>query len=175
MTGDLARAALTYQEVGATATGTLPAGYRHVRREATVGHGPEDFARAREALLSWEMHRRAGLTVESTTGPAAPGVVVVLSLGWGPVRVKIPCRVVYEVDEPTRAGFAYGTLPGHPASGEEAFVVSLERRGDVVMTITAFSRPARWFARWGGPVAQAVQHAVTARYLRALTAAVQDS
>ena len=34
-----------------------------------------------------------------------------------------PCRVVYVVDEPDRRGFAYGTLPGHPESGEELFLV----------------------------------------------------
>jgi uncharacterized protein (UPF0548 family) len=31
----------------------------------------------------------------------------------------VPCRVVYVVDEPRRAGFAYGTLPGHPEIGGE--------------------------------------------------------
>jgi uncharacterized protein (UPF0548 family) len=44
-----------------------------------------------------------------------PGTDVLAHLG--PIRV--PCRVVYVLDEPERRGFAYGTLPGHPESGEE--------------------------------------------------------
>ena len=36
---------------------------------------------------------------------------------------KVPARVVYVIDEPLRKGFAYGTLPGHPETGEEAFIV----------------------------------------------------
>jgi uncharacterized protein (UPF0548 family) len=34
--------------------------------------------------------------------------------------------VVWTVDEPNRIGFGYGTLQGHPESGEESFVVSRE-------------------------------------------------
>lgn len=68
---------------------------------------------------------------------------------------------------PDRAGFAYGTLPGHPESGEEAFVVSRAPDG-VRFTITAFSRPATWLARLGGPVTLLGQEYFTRRYLRAL-------
>ncbi|SIP67631.1 hypothetical protein BN9982_740001 [Mycobacterium tuberculosis] len=33
--------------------------------------------------------------------------------------LRAPCRVVYVIDEPDVRGFGYGTLPGHPVSGEE--------------------------------------------------------
>ncbi len=62
------------------------------------------------------------------------------------------------MDEPDRAGFGYGTLPGHPEVGEEAFLVT--RAGDGVwFEVTAFSRPARWYIHAAGPAARAVQHA----------------
>jgi uncharacterized protein (UPF0548 family) len=38
--------------------------------------------------------------------------------------MRAPCRVIYTITEPRRKGFAYGTLPGHPESGEEAFTIS---------------------------------------------------
>ncbi|GLY99988.1 DUF1990 domain-containing protein [Actinoplanes sp. NBRC 103695] len=160
--------ALTYAEVGATRAGPLPAGYGHVVREAGLGNGPDVFERAAAALFDWRMHRRAGLTVVSAHGPAAPGVVVVLGAGWGPLRLTIPCRVVYTVDEPARRGFAYGTLPGHPERGEEAFTVALTENGEVRFRIRAFSRPASLVARAGGPFTRKVQEYVTDRYLRAM-------
>ncbi len=39
--------------------------------------------------------------------------------GSAAYRAASPCRVVYEVERPDARGFAYGTLPGHPATGEE--------------------------------------------------------
>jgi uncharacterized protein (UPF0548 family) len=77
---------------------------------------------------------------------------------------------VYSVSEPGRRGFAYGTLPGHPESGEEAFVVTMQDDGNVALTVTAFSRPASLAARMAGPVAAAVQSHITNRYLSVLRA-----
>lgn len=80
-----------------------------------------------------------------------------------------PCRVVFIIDEANRRGFAYGTLPGHPVSGEELFLVSYDSRTEeVVAAVTAFSRHATWWSRLGAPVTLAAQRLVTARYLRAL-------
>lgn len=98
-----------------------------------------------------------------------PGAVVVLGMGVGPARLSAPCRVVDVVQEPCRRGFAYGTLLGHPEQGEERFVVEHEADGTVVLHICAFSRPATWWARLGGPVTRAVQDAVTRRYLAVLS------
>jgi uncharacterized protein (UPF0548 family) len=79
-----------------------------------------------------------------------------------------PCRVVYRVDEADSQGFAYGTLPGHPERGEEAFIVQLRPDGDVRLVIRAFSRPASALARAGGPLTRKAQAVVTDRYVRAL-------
>jgi uncharacterized protein (UPF0548 family) len=78
--------------------------------------------------------------------------------------------VVYVVDQARRKGFAYGSLPGHPESGEELFVVELGEDGQVTFTITAFSRPASMLARGGGPISRLAQARITNRYLRSVQA-----
>ncbi|WP_158726504.1 DUF1990 domain-containing protein [Tomitella fengzijianii] len=148
--------------MGATA-GVLPAGYRHTRAALCIGRGEDTFLAASDALSRWEVHRRAGLRVEAS-GPAARGTDVVLR--W--CGFRIPCRVVYTIDGPFRRGFAYGTLAGHPESGEERFCVERRADGSVHAVITAFSRPGRWFTRIADPAARAVQRRMTARYLRAM-------
>ncbi|MDH6678864.1 uncharacterized protein (UPF0548 family) [Rhodococcus sp. LBL1] len=153
---------LTYREVGATA-GELPAGYRHIRESISLGRGEDTFLAASDALMRWDVHRRAGLRVAVETPTAAPGTTI--ELRW--LGFTIPCRVIYVLDEPDRRGFAYGTLSGHPESGEERFCVERAPDGSVRATITAFSRPGRWFTRLGDPAARAVQRYLTRRYLRA--------
>jgi uncharacterized protein (UPF0548 family) len=157
----------TYAEVGAT-LGELPDGYHHLRRSAVLGRGEAVFARASEALLTWQAHRRAGLRVEADAPRAVLAATVRLGLGLGPLRLWAACRVVRVVDEPAARGFAYGALPGHPEQGEEAFVVRLAPDGEVRLDVVAFSRPARWWSRLGGLVTRWVQERVTRRYLAAL-------
>ncbi|WP_058044623.1 DUF1990 family protein [Streptomyces roseifaciens] len=164
---------LTYAEAGATARRPLPAGYHHLREVGYLGRGRPVFEAAADALLSWRMHRAAGVRIPAGTLPAAPGVTVDLSLGLGPLRASGTCAVVWAVREERRAGFAYGTLPGHPECGEESFVVTLDGAEDVRLAVTAFSRPARWFTRAAGPLVPAFQRRYArhcARVLRAETA-----
>ena len=47
----------------------------------------------------------------------------------------------------------------HPAHGEEAFEVEIDATGRVFLKITAFSKPANWIYRVGGPVTRAAQSA----------------
>jgi uncharacterized protein (UPF0548 family) len=146
---------VTYPEVGATRDGPLPAGYTHLRHRVRL---PADaYPVAGEAVLTWRMHRAAGVRMETPAPRAAPGVTLRAGLGIGPLRLWVPCEVVWVVDTGERTGFGYGTLPGHPESGEESFVVTREADGTVWFTVRAFSRPARWFTRAGGPVVPACQ------------------
>lgn len=168
----LAAAELTYPEHGAT-RGALPPGYAHVQRHETIGTGEDAFERAAEALSGWAIHRRAGLTVNASCPTAQPGTVVVLTMGWRGFSVVAPCRVVYNVNETDRRGFAYGTLPGHPERGEEAFVVEMTPAAEVRLTIRAFSQPASLLTRAGGPLSRKIQDLVTDRYVHALRLLVQ--
>jgi uncharacterized protein (UPF0548 family) len=96
------------------------------------------------------------------------GMSARLSVAVGPFTVDSPVRVVYVIDEADRIGFGYGTLPGHPASGEEAFIVERHDDDSVWLTIRAFSRPSTWFYRLAWPIVRLQQAKFTARYLRAL-------
>ena len=158
---------MTYREHGAT-RGALPPGYRHVDRRDRIGAGPEVFQRSVDALTGWSVHRGAGLVLVAAPPRAAAGAVVVLRLGPPVVGLLVPCRVMYVIDQPDRRGFAYGTLPGHPESGEEAFILSLDGNGQVDLTIRAFSRPASRLVRAAGPLNRAMQDLITNRYVRAL-------
>jgi len=161
---------LSYNEVGATA-GRLPDGYRHVRIRADLGAGTATYERAVDLLLSWDMHRRAGLDPIATEPTAVVGAVLVQRIQLGPVRVHAPCRVIDARRTADRAGFTYGTLVGHPETGEEAFGIERIAGDRVVATITAFSRPGRWFTRLAGPVGDLVQDLALRRYLAALRSA----
>ena len=96
-----------------------------------------------------------------------PGDTANLVIPFGPFHVGAPVRVVYVIDTPARKGFAYGTLPGHPESGEEAWMLDQSDDGSVWLTIRAFSRPSSmWWAVY--PVLRIVQAVFTRRYERAL-------
>lgn len=164
----LLNAPFTYAEVGATREAPLPSGYRHVRRDVRIGQGRETFDRASTALFGWRVHRGAGLGVVAQR-PPLPGLPVVIRIGLGRFALTAPCRVVYRIDQPDQRGFAYGTLPGHPECGEEAFLVHLTASGTVRFRITAFSRPATVLARLGGPLTSLAQEWATDRYVRSMT------
>lgn len=160
-------AQVTYPERGATLAGELPPGYRHVTRRSRIGRGEAEFRRAGEALLSWRVHDRAGLTVLAGPPPAV-GAITVMRLGPPVLGPIAPCRILAVIDEPRRRGFAYGTLPGHPFAGEESFVVELADDDAVWFVIRAFSKPATLLTRLGAPVARIIQTAMTDRFVGAI-------
>lgn len=157
---------LTYAEVGATAS-TLPAGYHHLDLAAPIGRGRQRFEEAGDAVLRWGMLRGAGwgVRVDAEDEIATVDAVVRVRLGV----LSAPCRVVYVVNEPNRRGYAYGTLPGHPESGEELFSVRYDPADDTVYAqVRAFSRPAAWWTRATGPLGRLMQRTIAQRYLRAV-------
>ncbi len=160
----MANLQLTYREVGATA-GPLPDGYHRVCKSAVIGRGRQRFEEAAAKVMRWEMLRGAGVRVEASTEIAAVGSEVLV--GLGPLRA--PCRVVFVIDEADRRGFAYGTLPGHPETGEELFGVRYDpASGEVYAEVVAFSRHGTWWSRLGSPVTSLAQSIITSRYLTAL-------
>ncbi|MGW0190772.1 DUF1990 family protein [Streptomyces sp. NPDC003362] len=151
----------TYEDVGGTREpGFCPPGFRPLHVRTRLGEGEDVFRRAAEAVCTWGMHRAMGVGIDASAERAAPGVDVTVTLAG---VVKAPCRVVWTVDEPRRAGWAYGTLPGHPECGEESFVVDRTGDGTVWLTVSAFSRPASWYAKAGGPATRGLQHAYARR------------
>lgn len=135
--------------------------------QARVGFGRATFDVVSRLVMSWEMHRRSRLDVRPSEPSAAEGAVAVLRLGVGVLGVTAPVRVVREINEHWRRGFAYGTLHGHPESGEELFLVQHHSDDQVTLTVKAFSRPSSRLARLGGPLTRTMQWRVTRRYLEA--------
>ena len=171
---DLTDVPFTYPEVGATRDPVLPAGYDTAERSVVVGSGTAAFERAAAAVFGWRMQRSVGLRVRATGPAGEPGTVVVLTAGLPRPGYDIPCRVVWAQTTGDERGFAYGTLPGHPESGEESFLVTLRPDGAVVFTTRVFSRLASPLARLGGPVSRAVQAAALDRYVAAVRGSARD-
>ncbi len=153
-----------------TYTGGLqaPAGFGSLSRSRQLTPGEDTFRRAGEAVLGWDMHRRAGLSVRPSSPRAVEGSTVVLGLGVAGVALVIPCRVSAVFDEPDRLGFSYLSLPGHPECGMEQFLVEQAADGSVRATVTAVSRPGTLLVALGGPVSGLVQRRMVDRYLAVL-------
>jgi uncharacterized protein (UPF0548 family) len=154
---------LTYPEVGATASGSLPAGYGHLSVSTQIGSGRKRFDEAADAVMRWGMQRGAGLKVHASSEVVTVSTVVLVGIAF----LHAPCRVVYVIEEPDVRGFAYGTLPGHPESGEERFAVRFDPNTSAVHAeVSAFSRPGTWWSKAGGPFVGVAQRIIAKRYLR---------
>ncbi|WP_345750258.1 DUF1990 family protein [Microbacterium rhizophilus] len=134
---------------------------------AVIGAGDAVWRSASEDVLSWAVKTRSGFAVD-TAGQVAVGDRLRISARIGWIRIVEPVEVVHVVAGAARVGFSYRTLPGHPVSGEEAFIV--HRDGDLVhLTVRSITRPAeRGGWRLAFPLLRVVQRLVRRRYLRAL-------
>jgi uncharacterized protein (UPF0548 family) len=80
--------------------------------------------------------------------------------------VAAPVAVLDALEEARGATLRYAALPGHPEEGEECFRVDWDAEDRVWLTMTAVSRPARWYSRLGAPLARAVQRRITRAYIQ---------
>lgn len=161
----------SYAAVGATAS-MPPDGFQVDRTRIVLGKGESVFQAATAALRRWQQLRLGWVDVWSPETPLEVGrVVAILGRGVGLWWLN-PCRIVYTLDEPgsiTRFGFAYGTLPGHVAMGEERFLIEWNRStNEVSYEILAFSRPSRLLIQLGYPLVRRSQK----RFGRESTAAM---
>lgn len=144
-----------------------PGRYRAWERSTAIGTGDEFWRWATTEVLRWGVKTRTGFTVapDHRVSPGDRPVIYAHPLG---LSIREPVEVVHVVDTGIRVGFAYRTLPGHPVSGEEAFVT--ERAGDTVtLTIRSLTRASEtWQWRVVYPLLLAAQAIIHRRYLRAL-------
>lgn len=184
-----------YPTPGATrktdAPARLPRGYREHEERTLLGSGHSQWEHAWKQTLSWGIQRTSGYTVQPLHRPADtprtrpgtsaalagfnsdPGRVhqemdVVLSRRFGPLPMKMPVRVVYTIDEPSRKGFAFGTLKGHPVSGEVAFIVEQDPDGSVWFTLRSISGPGNGLWLLGYPVVLMLRPGLINSYTDAL-------
>lgn len=164
---DLEIRAVSYECVGATRPEfddfDAPEGYRRYEKSVRVGHGDADFARAADAVLAWEVKKRTGFRVSAET----PRVGQRLWITYGPITE--PAVVVSVLRTESRAALSYGTLAGHPISGEEAFLVRRDADGTVWFTLRSLSRrpSGAWASAY--PLVRVAQWIFRRRYLRALS------
>lgn len=163
----------TYSEVGATAPAAArwnpPAQWRAYESTVVLGRGDECWASASGAVLEWGVKTRSGFHVKPG-GRVVAGSEHRLRAHVGPVTVIEPVQVVAVVESPDRCGFAYGTMPGHPVSGEEAFVVHRDPDGTVRLTLRSITRPGAGWWRVVFPALLVAQRVYRWRYRRALVA-----
>lgn len=141
--------------------------YRRFASTTLIGRGPAAWERASHDVLRWVVKTRSGFTVDDA-GPVSPGARLTITARVAGLVIREPVEVVDVVALPERVGFSYRTLPGHPVTGEEAFIV--HRDGDtVLLTMRSLTAPAPqqpWRALH--PLLRVAQSVVRRRYRRAL-------
>ena len=146
----------TYAEVGAT-NSTPPAGYTVDHNRIQIGTGEAAYKRGVEALKNWQHFDLGWATIVPRGVPVEVGATVaVKARAFGTWSLNA-CRVVYTIDETTRFGFAYGTLPDHVELGEERFLIEWLPDDSVWYDILAFSRPRHPLVRLSAPLARLLQ------------------
>lgn len=165
---------LDYTDVGVTrpAEGrwmAVPSRGRMFEKTVHIGEGERDWKRVADEVMRWVVKTRSGFEVAGESVPVIDGETYQLSARVGPIRIREPVQVVATVVSPDRVGFAYGTLSGHPVSGEEAFIV--HRRGEEVMfTLRSVTASGQGWWRPFFTVVWLCQRLYRRRYLKALCA-----
>lgn len=165
-----------YSAVGETSPGEVvwtnrPPRFRRYEATVRIGSGSADWKAVSSAVLGWEIKTRSGFTVEPSSergGRVRPGERHWVHGRFGPLAVREPVCVVAVIDEHDARGFSYGTLSGHPVSGEEAFIVRRLPDGDVSLTVRSISAPGEGIWRVLYPAVLVAQRFYRRRYLRAL-------
>ncbi|MCU1503816.1 MAG: hypothetical protein JWM12_3170 [Ilumatobacteraceae bacterium] len=164
---------LTYQHRGATRPELEqwkpPAGFRTFESTTQIGQGHADWESAAHAVSGWQVKIRSGFRVDALSDRGrSVGERSWVTLRVGPLIVREPVEVVAVVDTPDRCGFAYGTLDGHPVSGEEAFIVHRSADDAIWFTLRSLTKaPPGWW-RVMYPAAVIAQRFFLLRYQRAL-------
>ncbi len=169
-----AELAFTYQATGATAT-TAPECYVVDRTRVLLGADDDTFQRAKTSLRRWKQFDLGWLYAFPNDATICPGqVVAVVARAFGVWSINA-ARIVYVIDEPTKFGFAYGTLPGHVESGEERFLIEQTDDGSVWYDIIAFSQPRHFLTRLGYPFVRRLQKRFGRESSAAMLRAVRDT
>jgi len=124
----------------------------------TIGHGRTDFDRAKQELRSWTHFALGWVELFPGAASTEPGTEVAVSIRHLGFWSLNGCRVLYQVADETRFGFAYGTLPNHAEAGEELFVVAFDPVTEAVTyRIRAVSWPYALLAYLGQPIVRHLQ------------------
>ena len=150
---------LSYSPIGIAKKS--PQGFKVDEASGVIGHGEQDFERAKLALAEWRHFDFGWVELFPRGAAIEPGSVVAIlvhHLGFWSLN---GCRVVYSLGDRLTGpsfGFAYGTLTNHAELGEEIFEVALlPETGEVIYRIRAVSKARATMARLGYPFARSLQ------------------
>jgi uncharacterized protein (UPF0548 family) len=134
-----------------------------------IGHGSSDFERASRALEEWKHFDLSWVRLFPRHASIDVGTIVAVRIRHLGFWSLNGARVVYQVKDASRFGFAYGTLTNHAEHGEELFEVSIDpQTGEVAYRIRAVSWPQALLARMGYALVRHMQ----ARFRRDSAAAM---
>lgn len=97
-----------------------------------------------------------------------PGATVSQRIRLWRWTIDLPSRVVLVIDEENRAGYALGSLPGHPFVGEQAFILEIRPDESVWLTVRQLGQPANPKLRVLSPLLRWQQYLLTKRLLKSL-------
>ena len=147
--------------------------YRFDHLTAVVGKGADDFAAVRDAVKRWDMARQGWVYVQPEHPEMALGTQVAVLARIGPLWNASIGLITSVEDSTSRFTFSYGTTKDHLATGEEQFHVVFHDNGDVVFSITAVSRPRKWWAWLGYPIVRLSQARFRRGAIRSIKSAIQ--
>ena len=138
---------------------------------AVVGKGHDDYAAALAGVKRWDMLRQGWVQVHPEHPELVLGTQLAVTARLGPLWSTSICMITTVEESASRFSVSYGTTTDHIERGEEQFEVSMHDNRDVVFSITAVSRPARWWAWLAYPL---VRHS-QARFRRGAIKAIKAS
>ncbi len=145
MLDSVKEAAFTYDAIGCLGRDT-PQGFNRDRLTVLLGRGEAVWEKARAAVQAWDVFPEDMVSVVRLADVVAIGNVMATVCHAAGLWTVNPTRILSVVDHTSaqcsRYGFAFGTLPGHLALGEEGFTIEWDKATDeVTYTIEAVSRP----------------------------------
>jgi uncharacterized protein (UPF0548 family) len=163
----------TYSAVGAT-NEIPPQDFTIDHNQIQLGTGIEAYRRAADALKKWRQFDLGWVSIVPEGLPVEVGeTVAVKARAFGTWSLNA-ARVVYVIDEDSRFGFAYGTLPDHLECGEERFIIELNEDESVWYGILAFSKPRHPLVRISFPLGRRLQKRFARESLRRMVQEVKE-
>lgn len=166
-----------YDLIGGADRLETPRGYRRTHFRTQLGVGEDVRRSACRALDCWDQFPSKWISVHPPNGPATIGsTILIVARAFGIDWVN-PCRIIahfnsHDSEGGSRYGYAFGTLPGHMASGEERFMIEFDTAGRVWYDVRAFSKFRHPLVRLVTPVAKSMQSRFARESIEAMRQAV---
>ena len=156
----------------------VPEGSVEDAMSAVVGRGREEYERAVAALQSLRQYELGWVKASAVgSGVGMEVAIGVRVLGtWSVGLVRVVWMGEEDAGEGRRFEMVMGTMEMHMVSGEERFCVEWdgEEEGEVVLSVTSFSRPAGWISSLGWVVGRWYQGAFGSAVVERVRSLIQD-